>query len=75
MRFHLKFNTEKISNHNRCNMHDNFENESVKENDKLLIDAVRVYPHLYNHKDPNFKNHLMKKNSWKEIAFTFLNQI
>ncbi|XP_043678630.1 uncharacterized protein LOC122634104 [Vespula pensylvanica] len=60
-----------MSDHNQCcNTFDNFENESVKESDELLIDAVRAYPHLYNHKDPNFKNHLMKKNSWKEIALT-----
>ncbi|KAL2747669.1 Transcription factor Adf-1 [Vespula maculifrons] len=65
-----------MSDHNQCcDTFDNFENEifeneSVKESDELLIDAVRAYPHLYNHKDPNFKNHLMKKNSWKEITLT-----
>ncbi|CAL1672652.1 unnamed protein product [Lasius platythorax] len=65
-----------MSDHNQyCNMvaNDNseneiLENESVKQSDELLIDAVRAYPHLYNHKDPNFKDHLMKENSWKEIA-------
>lgn len=65
-----------MSDHNQCcDTFDNFENEifeneSVKESDELFTDAVRAYPHLYNHKDPNFKNHLMKKNSWKEITLT-----
>lgn len=47
-----------------------FENENIKESDELLIDAVRAYPHLYNHQDRNFKDNLMKENSWKEIALT-----
>lgn len=65
-----------MSDHNQyCNMFDNFENEvllveneNVKESDELLIDAVRAYPHLYDHKDSNFKDNLMKENSWEEIA-------
>jgi len=36
----------------------------------MLIDAVRAYPHLYNQQDCNFKEKLMKENSWKEIAQT-----
>ncbi|GAB1863202.1 MADF domain-containing protein [Camponotus japonicus] len=42
--------------------------DTIKSTDELLIDCVRGYPHLYNHQDKNFKDHLMKENSWKEIA-------
>lgn len=71
--FHKICFIREMSDHNQyCN---NFENEeleekteNIKESDELLIGAVRTYPHLYNHKDPNFKNNLMKENSWKEIA-------
>lgn len=62
-----------MSDHNQyCNNfeHEEFEKETenIKESDELLIDAVRAYPHLYNHQDPNFKNNLMKEKSWKEIS-------
>uniref|UniRef100_A0A0C9RJR9 Adf1_4 protein n=1 Tax=Fopius arisanus TaxID=64838 RepID=A0A0C9RJR9_9HYME len=46
-----------------------FENDgNFKENDELLIDAVRAYPHLYSHQDRNFQDAMMKENSWKEIS-------
>ncbi|KYQ52422.1 Transcription factor Adf-1 [Trachymyrmex zeteki] len=44
------------------------DNGTDKSTNELLIDCVRGYPHLYNHQDKNFKNNLMKENSWKEIA-------
>ncbi|XP_011689336.1 PREDICTED: transcription factor Adf-1-like [Wasmannia auropunctata] len=44
------------------------DNDNLKESDELLIDAVRAYPHLYNHQDRNFKDQMMKENSWKEIS-------
>lgn len=44
------------------------DNDTDKSTNELLIDCVRGYPHLYNHQDKNFKNNLMKENSWKEIA-------
>lgn len=36
--------------------------------DSLLIDLVRGYPHLYDKASPNFKDSIMKNNSWEEIA-------
>ncbi|XP_011859272.1 PREDICTED: putative uncharacterized protein DDB_G0290521 [Vollenhovia emeryi] len=44
------------------------DNDTIKSTDELLIDCVRSYPHLYDHQDRNFKDRLMKENSWKEIA-------
>lgn len=44
------------------------DNGTDKLSNELLIDCVRGYLHLYNHQDKNFKNNLMKENSWKEIA-------
>lgn len=48
----------------------NSENVSttLKAGDSLLIDLVRKYPHLYDKSLPNYKDSLMKENSWKEIA-------
>lgn len=51
--------------------------------DSLLIDLVREYPYLYDKSLPSFKDSLMKKNSWEEIAkimmwtrkYKFLNYI
>ncbi|XP_025159502.1 transcription factor Adf-1-like [Harpegnathos saltator] len=40
----------------------------IKSTDELLIDCVRGYHHLYNHQEKNFKDYLMKEDSWKEIA-------
>lgn len=51
---------------NSSEMIDN--DDTIKSTDELLIDCVRGYPHLYNHQDKNFRDHLMKENSWKEIA-------
>ncbi|XP_011637956.1 transcription factor Adf-1-like [Pogonomyrmex barbatus] len=36
--------------------------------DSLLTDLVRGYPYVYNKSPPNFKDSLMKENSWEEIA-------
>lgn len=36
--------------------------------DSLLIDLVRGYPHLYDKSSPNFKDSIMKENSWNEIG-------
>lgn len=44
------------------------DNDDTIKSTELLIDCVRSYPHLYNHQDKNYKDHLMKENSWKEIA-------
>lgn len=45
-----------------------YENMASNEGDALLIDLVRGYPHLYDKTSPNFKDSLMKENSWEEIA-------
>ncbi|XP_077280686.1 uncharacterized protein LOC143907677 [Temnothorax americanus] len=58
-----------MSDHNQyCNMFNESDEVFIKDIDELLIDAVRAYPHLYNHQDRNFKDHVMKENSWKEIS-------
>lgn len=44
------------------------ESQNTKEADELLIDAVRGYPHLYDQKSRDFKDSVMKENSWREIA-------
>jgi len=36
--------------------------------DALLINLVQSYPHLYNKSSSNYKDSLMKENTWKEIA-------
>jgi len=67
-----------MSDHQYCNnMFNKIENDKkttidnnidFKDNDELLIDAVKAYPHLYNNQDRNFKDNLMKENSWREIS-------
>lgn len=52
---------------------ENIENIDTTSNnnvvgDSLLIDLIRGYPHLYDKSSPNYKDSLMKENSWKEIA-------
>jgi hypothetical protein len=36
--------------------------------DSLLIDLVRGYPHLYDKSSSNYKDSIMKENSWNEIG-------
>lgn len=54
-----------------------FQNIQTEENeieivpsagDSLLIDMVKSYPHLYDKSSPNFKDAIMKENSWVEIG-------
>ena len=40
------------------------------EQDKLLIDAVRRYPCIYNIRSSEFKVALVKETAWKAIAET-----
>ena len=40
------------------------------EQDKLLIDAVRSYPRIYDVRNGEFKVALVKENAWKAIADT-----
>lgn len=47
----------------------NSENVIVEErNDDFLIELYRERPFLYDKKNSNFKNILMKENAWKEIS-------
>jgi len=39
----------------------------LNSGDSLLIDLVRSYPHLYDKSLSNFKDSIMKENSWNEI--------
>lgn len=41
---------------------------SKADEDALLIDLVKDYPHLYNKESRDFKDILKKNNSWEEIA-------
>jgi len=40
-----------------------------KGSDKLLINAIRNDPHLYNSALKEFKDSQMKENSWIEISY------
>ncbi|XP_018575297.1 transcription factor Adf-1-like [Anoplophora glabripennis] len=40
-----------------------------KEGDELLIDLIKSYPALYNKENSDYKDAIVKENSWKEIAF------
>jgi len=50
------------------------ENEAVlnavspREEDSLLIDLVKGYPHLYDKESKDYKDIIKKNNSWKEIG-------
>ncbi|KYM94041.1 Transcription factor Adf-1 [Cyphomyrmex costatus] len=44
--------------------------EFIETFDELVIACVQSYTHLYNKKDKNYKDHLMKEQSWKKIAKT-----
>lgn len=60
------------------NMHNDMQKDEILEyelsdpkevnNDELLIDAVRGYPHLYDTSLKDYKDANMKDNSWGEIA-------
>ncbi|GAB1869233.1 hypothetical protein CAJAP_10312 [Camponotus japonicus] len=39
-----------------------------REEDSLLVDLVKGYPHLYNKESRDFKDIIKKNNSWKEIG-------
>ncbi|KYN06626.1 hypothetical protein ALC62_02420 [Cyphomyrmex costatus] len=41
---------------------------SKEDEDALLIDLVKGYPHLYNKESRDFKDTIKKNNSWEEIA-------
>jgi len=38
------------------------------ENDVLLIDLIKGYPHLYDKSLKDYKDQLMKEKSWLEIS-------
>lgn len=38
------------------------------ENDVLLIDLIKGYPHLYDKSLKNYKDQLMKEKSWLEVS-------
>lgn len=67
MNDHNKYFNLFVDHSNVDNQDDVQENENVKEIDELLIQTIRGYPHLYDHKSKDFKDNLMKDNSWKEI--------
>ncbi|CAL1687609.1 unnamed protein product [Lasius platythorax] len=56
---------------NETLLRDNEEADITSNNqtgDALLIDLVKSYPHIYSKSSSNYKDLLMKENSWKEIA-------
>lgn len=42
--------------------------EEEKSGDEFLIELYRERPFLYDKKDRNFKNILMRENGWNEIS-------
>jgi hypothetical protein len=42
--------------------------EIEKDGDGLLIDLVKRYPYLYNRTCKEYKDVLVKENTWQEIA-------
>jgi hypothetical protein len=42
--------------------------EIEKDGDGLLIDLVKRYPHLYNRTCRDYKDVVVKENTWQEIA-------
>lgn len=38
------------------------------DSDELLITLIKGYPHLYDKRNKNYKDAIMKENSWTEIA-------
>lgn len=53
-------------------MDHNYEESQIlyveKEGDELFIDVVKSYLHLYDKRNPNYKDIIMKNNSWAEVA-------
>jgi hypothetical protein len=47
--------------------------ENNKDNDQLLIDLIRSYPHLWDKQRKDYKDTTKKETSWEEIS-TILNQ-
>lgn len=41
---------------------------SSREEDSLLVDLVKGYPHIYNKQSKDFKDIIKRNNSWKEIG-------
>lgn len=58
------------SSHNDTILTNNKEQIDMISNvgDALLISLVQSYLHLYNKSSSNYKDSLMKQNTWKEIA-------
>lgn len=43
-------------------------NKISREEDSLLVDLVKSYPHLYDKQSRDFKDIKKKNNSWEEIG-------
>lgn len=54
------------------NLSDNFENDKERSGDDFLIELYRERPYLYDKRNNNFKNTLMKQNAWNEISKTMI---
>lgn len=63
------FLNENLELENYSEVEENF-GDFVDKLDELIIACVQSYPHLYNKSDKNYKDNMMKKKSWEEIART-----
>lgn len=45
-----------------------YNNRISREEDSLLVDLVKGYPHLYDKQSRDFKDIKKRNNSWKEIG-------
>lgn len=43
-------------------------NNLTHGSDSLLIELVEGYPHIYDNRNPDFKDALKKEEAWNEIA-------
>jgi len=50
------------------NEKENILNITPREDDSLLIDLVKNYPHLYDKQAKDFKDTIKRNNSWIEIG-------
>lgn len=48
--------------------YDQIDTRAERDCNELLIELVKNYPHLYDKKNCDFKDAVMKNNSWDEIG-------
>lgn len=75
--FELFYNLQ-LMNQDQENDENSIVTVEYKDTDELLVDLVRRYEHLYDKSNKNYKDRIMKDNSWVLLFFfsckyTFIN--